>query len=104
MKSIKGTRRLLKREGPRLTVPVVTRGRPKPKKYRFRLSMHIIDRKNPFKSDWWIRWRGNDIFVKTVMVDPPMVTKIRKSQPIGVMVGKSSEIWVSKNNTLAVIY
>lgn len=78
-----------------------TPGNRKPTK--FRLSMHIIDRDHPELSDWWIRWRGRDFFVKNVDVQVPMTTKIKRTQPIGVMEGVARMMFISADRSSALL-
>lgn len=101
-KSTKGTKKVSKQTHSR-TVKEEIPG--KRKQYAFRLSLHVLDRKKPLESDWWIRWRGKDIFVKYVTLHTTAWTKLRQRQPIGVLVGRASKIvCAGKNLKVAAIY
>jgi hypothetical protein len=56
----------------------------------FRMSLHILDRDKPLKSDWWLKVGRSSYFISRIVCRVPIVTKLNKRQPIGSMIGTSA--------------
>lgn len=66
--------------------------------------MHRLRKDKPLESDWWVKSLGRDIFVKYVLVFVPTTSSVRKTQPIGVLVGKASVlVWDKQRSVIMII-